>query len=347
MKVWSITKRILLQIFNDKRSLFLIIAAPIFLITLIYLLLGDSGYKPELLIYQISENLEEGLSKENLQITKSSTLNEGLERLKDRKVDAFLYTSDQKLYLVFESQDSVMTGTVNKEVRNALTEMMASKSGSMMSGSDLTVSYLYGNSEDSMFDSMGYIMLAIMSFFIIFILAGISFLRERTNQTMERLLLTPVKRWEVILGYTLGFGFFALLESIILLIYVIKVLGMPLSGSATDMAVVMILLSLTAVCIGAFFSIFSNNEFQVVQFIPIIVIPQIFFSGLINLETIPLHLGVLSRIMPVYYACDALKGICIRGKSWMDVSGDIFALVLFILIFFFLNTMLLKKYRTI
>ena len=347
MKVWSITKRILLQIINDKRSLFLIVAAPVFLITLIYLLLGDSAYQPHLLTYQLSEGLQEELSKENLQITTVNSLSEGQDRLKDRKEDAFLYTSDQKLYLLFESKDSVMTGTVNKEVQHALSEMLGSKTGSMMSGTEMTVSYLYGSSDDSMFDSMGYIMLAIMSFFIIFILAGISFLRERTNQTMERLLLTPVKRWEVILGYTLGFGFFALMESVILLLYVILVLKMPLAGSAVDMAVVMILLSLTAVCIGAFFSIFSNNEFQVVQFIPIIVIPQIFFSGLINLETIPLHLGVLSRIMPVYYACDALKGICIRGNSCMDVSGDIFALLLFILIFFFLNTMLLKKYRTI
>lgn len=340
MKVISITKRIILQMINDKRSLGLIIVAPIFLITLIYLLLGDSNYTPHLLEYDIAAPMSEQLSKQDLDVEKVDDLEGGKNKIKNQEADALIYHSNTGLYLLFESKDSVLTSKVVKEIQNAMSETNGLKS-------NLVTEYIYGEKDGSMFDSMGYIMLAILSFFIVFILAGISFLRERTNQTMERLLLTPVKRFEVILGYTLGFGFFALIESILLLIYVIVVLRMPLEGSVIDMAVVMILLSLAAVCIGAFFSIFSNNEFQVVQFIPIIVIPQIFFSGLISLDTIPFHLGYLAKIMPVYYASNALKSICIRGKSCVNMIGDIFALIIFIVLFFFLNTQLLKKYRNI
>ncbi|MFA9465034.1 MAG: ABC transporter permease [Velocimicrobium sp.] len=340
MKALSITKRIIIQMLNDKRSLALILLAPIFLMTLIYLLLGDSNYKPNLLQYNVGTPLLDEISKQGLTIDGADNIEDGRQKLSNKKADAFLYRSNNEMYLLFESRDSVLTGKVIKEIRNGMNEATGIKA-------ELQTEYLFGSENDSMFDSMGYIMLAIMSFFIIFILAGISFLRERTNQTMERLLLTPVKRWEVILGYTLGFGFFALIESILLLIYVVRVLQMPLKGSVVDMAVIMILLSLAAVCIGAFFSIFSNNEFQVVQFIPIIVIPQIFFSGLITLDTIPLHLGYLSRVMPVYYASDALKSICIRGKSCVDVSADILALIIFIVLFFICNTLLLKKYRSI
>ncbi len=340
MKVISITRRIIIQMVNDKRTLALIILAPIFLMTLIYLLLGESTYIPRLLEYEVATPILEQLDNQDLEIDEIDNLEDGKQKIKDRKADALIYSVDNQMYLLFESKDSVLTGKVRKEIQSAMSEWNGQKA-------DLKTEYVYGEDTDSMFDSMGYIMLAIMSFFIIFILAGISFLRERTNQTMERLLLTPVKRWQVILGYTLGFGFFALLESIVLLIYVISVLKMPLVGSAIDMAIVMILLSLAAVCIGAFFSIFSNNEFQVVQFIPIIVIPQIFFSGLISLDTIPLHLGYLSRIMPVYYASDALKSICVRGETCADISYDILALVVFIVFFFLMNTLLLKKYRNI
>ena len=109
----------------------------------------------------------------------------------------------------------------------------------------------------------------------------------------------------------------------------------------------MILLSMTAVCIGAFCSIYANNEFQMMQFIPMIVIPQIFFSGLISLDTIPYHLGVLAKIMPVYYACDALKAIIIKGATLSEVGMELLALLVFIGIFFVLNIFALKKYRRI
>ena len=164
---------------------------------------------------------------------------------------------------------------------------------------------------------------------------------------MERLMMTPVKRWQVVLGYTLGFGFFATLQSIILLSYVILVLNMTVSGSVVIAGLIMILLAMSAVCIGAFFSIFSNNEFQVMQFIPVVVIPQIFFSGLISLDTLPYHLGLISKIMPVYYACSALKTVMIMGGGFSDIWRELAALFAFILVFFFMNILALKKYRKI
>jgi len=77
---------------------------------------------------------------------------------------------------------------------------------------------------------------------------------------------------------------------------------------------IMILLAFTAVSTGTLISIFANNEFQVVQFIPIIIIPQIFFSGLIPIDTLPFHLEILSYIMPVYYGCTALHNVMVLNK---------------------------------
>ena len=146
----------------------------------------------------------------------------------------------------------------------------------------------------------------------------------------------------------IGFGIFGMLQSIILLCYTKWVLHMTISGSVMVAAgFVMILLSMTAICIGAFCSIFANNEFQIMQFIPVIVIPQIFFSGLISLDTLPYHLGILSKVMPVYYACNALKDIVIKGAGLGETLPDILALLIFIGLFFVLNIIALKKYRRI
>jgi ABC-2 type transport system permease protein len=336
MKTVNIIRRIILQMVNDKRSLALILIAPVFLFTLIYLLLGDSGYQAKMGESGIPSMITDKIDEQGVTVT-SLTMDEGMNQLKDHKIDAFLYTENGITYLVFEMNDAVKTGIVQKAIGNAMKELSPA--------SAIQTEFIYGNSSDTMFDSLGYVMLGIISFFIIFIIAGISFVRERTNQTMERLMMTPVRRWQVVLGYTLGFGFFAVLQSIILLSYVVGVLHMAIAGSVVTAGLVMILLAMSAVCIGAFFSIFSENEFQIMQFIPVIVIPQIFFSGLISLDTLPYHLGALSKIMPVYYACDALKAVTIKGSGVGDLWGDICALLVFIVLFFVMNILALKKYR--
>ena len=160
-------------------------------------------------------------------------------------------------------------------------------------------------------------------------------------------MVTPVRRWQVVLGFTLGFGVFAILQSVILLLFSMWVLGVTVAGSPFTAGLIMLMLALSAVCIGAFFSIFSNNEFQMAQFIPVVVIPQIFFSGLFSIDTLPYHLGALARIMPIYYACSALKTVMVMGGGLNDIWPELLALLLFILVFFCINILALKKYRKI
>ncbi|HWT77128.1 MAG TPA: ABC transporter permease [Mobilitalea sp.] len=338
MKTLFIIRRIIIQTVNDKRSLALILIVPLFLFTLIYFLLGDSNYKATIAENGVPAQIITKIEDHGVTVTTMEDA-QAREAVKDKKVDAYLYTEGTKINLLFETNDAVKTGTVQKAIQGAMKKLSP--------GGDVSIQFLYGSSDENMFNSLGYVMLGIVSFFIVFIIAGISFVRERTNQTMERLMVTPVKRWQVVLGYTIGFGIFAMLQSILLISFVKLVLHMTITGSVITAGVIMILMSMSAVCIGAFFSIFANNEFQIMQFIPVVVIPQIFFSGIISLDTLPYHLGAIAKIMPVYYACDALKSIIIRGMGAGDVWPDILALLVFIVLFFFLNILALKKYRKI
>jgi ABC-type multidrug transport system, permease component len=338
MKTLTIIKRIIKQTVNDKRSLALILIAPLFIFTLIYFLLGDSDYKATIGQYQMPSQLIEKIEDQDITV-KDYGFDEGKKAVKEKDIDALLYMDGKDMVLYFESNDAVKTGLISKALQSALKS--TSPSGS------IRTEFIYGDKDSNMFNSLGYVFLGVISFFLIFIIAGISFVRERTAQTMERLMMTPVKRWQVVLGYTIGFGVFAMLQSIILLSFAKWVLKMTVNGSVIEAGIIMILLSMSAVCIGAFCSIYANNEFQIMQFIPLIIIPQIFFSGLISLDTLPYHLGYLSKIMPVYYGCDALYTILIKGLTLGDVLPQILALSVFILVFFALNIFALKKYRRI
>lgn len=338
MKTIDIIKRIIRQTVNDKRSLGLILIVPIFLFTLIFFLLGDSDYKATIAESGMPAPMVEKLKDQDITV-ESMEISEGKEEVKDKKIDALLYKDGSETVLLMEQSEAVKSGVIQKAIQNAMKEL--NPAGAMRT------EFIYGKSDENMFNSLGYVMLGIISFFLIFIIAGISFVRERTNQTMERLMITPVKRWQVVLGYTIGFGIFAMLQSVILLCYVKWVLRMTITGSMVAAGLIMILMAMTAVCIGAFCSIFANNEFQMMQFIPVVVIPQIFFSGLISLDTLPYHLGMVAKILPVYYACNALQKITIKGADLAGVIADMTALFIFILVFFILNIFALKKYRRI
>jgi ABC-2 type transport system permease protein len=169
------------------------------------------------------------------------------------------------------------------------------------------------------------------AYFFVYILTGVSFLRERTGGTLERLMATPVTRFEVVGGYSLGFGLFATIQVAILLAWTlgsIQVpsigplpafsigLGIAVNGSAALAFLVVVLAALGAVSLGIFLSTFARTELQVVQFIPIVIVPQFLLSGvLFPVSSLPAVLQPLAAIMPLTYAVNGLRQVFIRGAD--------------------------------
>lgn len=334
----AVAVRIIRQMLGDRRTLALIMLVPLMLLLFLYLLLGKTAYEPKIDVSGIPAPVVQQMRDAGASVA-DVTQSQGREDVRSGAVDALLYRDGTKTKVLLLMNDAVKSGVVLKKVQEAFRAVVP--------GGAIGTEYVFGSADDSMFDSLGYVLLGILSFFLVFIVAGVSFVRERTGNTMERLLLSPVRRWQVVFGYTLGFGFFTVIQCVLMLTFAIWVLGLPIRGGIVGAGAVMVLLSLAAVSMGAFASIFSNNEFQMLQFIPVAVIPQIFFSGLISLDTMPFHLGLLAKIMPVYYACDGLKRVLIRGQGIADFWPDLAALFAFLAVFTFMNIMALKKYRKI
>ncbi len=182
--------------------------------------------------------------------------------------------------------------------------------------------------DEGVLDYIAPALLATLAFFFSFLLTGISFLRERSQGTMERLMASPVSRPAIVLGYLLGFFLFALTQTLVIVLFTIYVLGVQYSGDLWQIFVFQVVAITVAVNLGIFVSTFARNEFQMVQFIPLILFPQIFLSGVIwPVSQMPDYLQWLSAVLPLRYAVDGLRGIMLAGDSLGDVALELAVLV--------------------
>lgn len=332
----SIIHRILIQMKNDKRSLGLLIFAPILVLTLLYFILGSSNYIPYISTYNMSDKFSSQL-EENATVTILKTLPETADYLENNPADAIIWRDDEGIHIKLLEK--------NSKASSALKAIQDTNKALQPTSSEQIITYVYETSDDNQLDSLSYVFLGVISFFFVFILSGMSFVRERFGQTLERMLMTPIHRFEVIGGYTLGYGFLSAVQSVLIILFSVYVLQLHVEGSVALCILVMILVAFSAVSIGALVSIFANNELQLVQFIPIIVIPQIFYSGLIPIDTIPFGLGNLCYLTPIYYGCTSLEMIMIQGKGVAEIWPWLIGSLTFIVVLFFVNTLALKKYR--
>jgi ABC-2 type transport system permease protein len=167
-------------------------------------------------------------------------------------------------------------------------------------------------------------LIGVFAFFFTFLLTGVSFLRERAQGTLERLLTTPVGRADILVGYLLGFVVFAGVQSLIILLFTIFGLQVEYQGALWQIFVLLMVLTVASVNLGIFVSTFARNEFQVVQFIPIVLAPQIFLSGVIlPVDQLPGYFQAASKVLPLTYAVEGLKEIMLQGQTLADIGGEL------------------------
>ncbi|HZG61341.1 MAG TPA: ABC transporter permease [Anoxybacillus sp.] len=340
MRVRAIVVRIIRQFFRDKRTLGLMIFAPMFVLFLMNLVFNGEEYKPTIGVAKdVPDAIVEELEKNDAEI-KEMTKETANNQLEKQEIDAFIEMDGQTPKITLEGSDPSVNKAVLVSVQKAF-QALAPQTQSM----DLKTIYLHGSEDMALFDNFGPVLIGFFVFFFVFLIAGVSFLRERTGGTLERLLATPLKRWEIVVGYVIGFGIFTTFQASLISWFAIDILDMMMEGSFLYVLLITFLLAMTALTLGTLLSAFANNELQMIQFIPLVVVPQIFFSGLFNLETMAEWLRSLSVVMPLTYGADALREIMIRGNGWNEIALDVYVLLGFSLLFIVLNVIALKKYR--
>jgi ABC transporter DrrB family efflux protein len=179
-------------------------------------------------------------------------------------------------------------------------------------------------SDTDVFQRIGPAILALFPFIIMFLVTSITTLRERRSGTLERLLTMPLGKFDFILGYTIAFGALAVIQATIAVAFSIWVCGLTINGSLALLLSVALADALLGTTLGLFASAFARSEFLVVQFLPVLVFPQILLGGVfLPRDQLPDVLHVISDWLPLSHAIDALNAVAANTEDADYVGGKL------------------------
>src|SRR5438132_1858134 len=187
------------------------------------------------------------------------------------------------------------------------------------------VTFLYGGPSFDTLDYFGAAFVGLVVFFLVFVITIVSFLNERSQGTLERLMASPLRRGEIVVGYMLGFTVLALVQAVEVLVFALAILHIHNQGSVFLIFGMEALMAIAAVNLGIFLSMFARSEFQAVQFIPLLGVPQVLRSGFIfPVSTEPKGLQWLSDVLPLTYAVNGMRDIMVKGAdvTWPSLQLD-------------------------
>jgi ABC-2 type transport system permease protein len=163
------------------------------------------------------------------------------------------------------------------------------------------------DSDIAVFDHIAPVLIAIFPFVLMFVVTSVAMLRERTTGTLERLLVMPIAKIDLLAGYALAFGVVALAQVALVLAFVLEVLGVSIAGSIAVLGLIAVLDALLGMALGLCLSALARTEFQAVQLLPAVVFPQLLLCGLFTPRA--QMAGVLQGLadaFPLTYAVDGV-----------------------------------------
>ena len=184
--------------------------------------------------------------------------------------------------------------------------------------------------QDQVFQMVGPAILALFPFVVMFLITSITTLRERRSGTLERLMTTPLGKADFIAGYAIAFAAAAIVQALITVAFAVSVCGLEVDGPLWQLGLVAVVDAVLGSALGLLASAFARTEFQAVQFMPIIVFPQILLGGIIMpRDQMPDALYAISDWLPLSYAVDAVNAVTAGDEEW-EVYGPLLIVVAFV-----------------
>lgn len=363
----SLARRVMRQVLRDRRTVGLLLFVPMLVLALAAILfrskaavipLGvvneDRGVTIPLLGkmvmgQRIADELATGeafalvmLRRDEVDMALRDGIVQGVVLFPEDFSTRFYQTRQAVLDLRLEGSNPTrsiaITGRVTQAAIKALAGLAAmglglpsaaqSDSGETRLPVTVQTSYLFAGPEFDTMDFVAPVFIAFLALFFVFLLTCVSFLRERSQGTMERLLATPATRLEVVLGYMAGLGLFALIQVAVILLFTVWVIQIHYLGSLALLFLVAALLAMVGVNLGIVASAFARNEFQVVQFIPLLIIPQVLLGGTFwAVEEMPGYLQPFAYLMPITYANRALRDVMLKGQGVAEIWPNLLILL--------------------
>jgi ABC-2 type transport system permease protein len=178
--------------------------------------------------------------------------------------------------------------------------------------------------EPIIFQRIGAPLLGIFPFISMFLVTAITMLRERTTGTLERLMSMPLAKLDLLVGYGLAFGAVAVVQAALTSAVAFGFLDLQVAGSAWAVAGLAIANAVLGMALGLFVSAFAATEFQAVQFMPAVVLPQLLLCGLlVPRDSMATLLQALADVLPLTYAYDGLERVTTTGGFDSTTARDL------------------------
>ncbi|MGT2925364.1 ABC transporter permease [Streptococcus caviae] len=382
MRILAISKKVLIELLRDKRSLALLFLAPVIIMWLMNVAFTVSTEtKVTFAAVDVPQTLSASLDKlDNISLKTYENKSTAIKALKDEKADAVLVYKDKEHYEVAYANTDPSKTSLSRQIlkstikQNQIQDLIKQLQKAQQTAArppqagnsrqapqtqpikpadnlqdqvKLSEKYIYGDKDTTFFTKMTPILMGFFVFFFVFLISGMALLKERTSGTLDRLLATPVKRSDIVFGYMLSYGLIAAIQTTVIVLSTIWLLDLQVAGSIPHVILINILFALVALSFGILLSTLASSEFQMMQFIPLVIVPQLFFSGVIPLDTMADWVQTAGKILPLYYAGHALSKVVLHGTSILSLKGDLLALLLFLLVLTILNIIGLKRYRKV
>jgi ABC-2 type transport system permease protein len=208
----------------------------------------------------------------------------------------------------------------------------------------LTLLWWMFDGNELVFNQFGPPLLALFPFIVMFLVTSVTTLRERSSGTLERLLSMPINKADLLLGYALAFGLVALAQAAVAVGLTVGLLGLDVTGPVWMLTVVAVLDAVLGTALGLFVSAFAETEFQAVQFMPAIVLPQVLLCGLfVARDSLPSVLEAASEVLPLSYAVEAMQQVQTNSELSSTLYTDLLVIALFVVAALGLGSATLKR----
>ena len=360
MRTLAITKKVLKELLRDKRTLAMMFVAPVFIMWLMNLMFSAStAVNIKLATQDLPTSLVTKMDDlDHVSVQTYNDLNQAKKDLADEKVDAVVSYKNGEYQVDYANTDASKTSMTRQVLRTSIASEGSNQLMTRVKQAlpqlnleaktpEIKEFYQYGDEHTSFFTSMIPVLIGFVVFFFVFLISGMALLKERTSGTLDRLLATPVKRSEIVYGYMLSYGLIAIFQTAVVVLAAIWLLDVEVVGNLFNVIMVNVVLALVALAFGILLSTMAKSEFQMMQFIPLVIMPQLFFSGIIPLSSMGDWAQTVGKFLPLTYSGDAMSQIILYGRSIGDVLPNIGVLLIFLVILTILNIVGLRRYRKV
>ncbi|HTX61235.1 MAG TPA: ABC transporter permease [Methanobacterium sp.] len=372
-RIMAVSRKVFRDVANDKRSLAMLFLAPIFAMCVfgvafsgdvenvnVIVINQDQGFTPPMgeTVY-LSKDVINNLNTTTLNIENMTSVDDARAKVENGQASAVIIfpenfsknavlKSQNQSYpdsaeITIEGDDSVtnIKNAILKTVNTALSDTLTQKG--FTPAIKVTSDPIYGlNAEFIDFFVPG--ILAFVVYLLTTILTLITFVAERSNGTLERVLATPVTEGEVVLGYAVTFGTFGILQVALLLAIAILVFNIIVVGNVMVAFLAVAILAIACQALGILLSSLAKRPEQAIQFFPFVILPAFLLSGVFwPIQAIPYWLRPFSYLVPPTYAVEACRAVMLKGWGLDKVWPDLLALVLFAVLFLVMAVWTLKR----